>query len=114
VQIKNKFYFLDFALYCSKGKLNIETDGDLWHHNPKSARLDNIRNNDLSAYGWSIIRFTSSQIMEQLDNYCIPQVKNNVNNLGGILIDEYFSKRFEDYREDGNYQYNFFDYNPED
>ncbi len=114
VQIKNRFYFLDFAIYCIEGKIDIETDGDEWHHNPKAAENDNLRNNDLSSRGWNIIRFNSDQIREKLYTYCLPQIKNNINNQGGIKIDQYFSKRFEEFNEDGDYQYNFFDYDPED
>lgn len=114
VQIKDRFYFLDFAIYCKKGKLDIETDGDWWHHNPEGAEKDNIRNNDISSQGWNVIRFNSHQIREKINFYCIPQIKSSINNFGGIEIDEYFSKRFEEFREDGNYQYNFFDYDPEE
>ena len=114
VQVENRFYFLDFAIYCVKGKIDIETDGDQWHHNPNSAEKDNLRNNDLSSRGWNIIRFNSNQIKEKIVAYCVPQIKSNINNLGGIKIDEYFSKRFEDYNEEGDYQYNFFDYDPEE
>ncbi len=114
VQVKNKFYFLDFAIYCIKGKLDIETDGDEWHHNPNAAEKDNLRNNELSIKGWNIIRFNSNQIHEKTHTYCIPKIKNNINNLGGIKVDQYFSKRFEEFNEDGDYQYNFFDYSPED
>lgn len=107
VQIENRFYFLDFAAYCMKGKLDIETDGDQWHHNPSSASHDNLRNNALSSEGWQIIRFTSTQINEQLESYCIPKVTHHINQLGGIKIDDYFSKRFENDGED--FQYNIFD-----
>ena len=114
VQVKDRFYFLDFAIYCIKGKLDIETDGDEWHHNPNAAEKDNLRDNDLSSKGWNITRFNSNQIQEKANSYCIPQIKNNINNQGGIKIDQYFSKRFEEFNEDGDYQYNFFDYDIED
>ncbi len=94
IQFADKFYFLDFAVYCMNGKIDIETDGDKWHHNPQDATKDNIRNNDLSTLGWNIIRFNSQQIHESISTYCIPKIKENVNNLGGIKIDENFSKRF--------------------
>src|SRR3990172_3879205 len=32
VKVEDKFYFLDFAIHCKKGKLDIETDGDKYHH----------------------------------------------------------------------------------
>ncbi|MDP2363050.1 MAG: DUF559 domain-containing protein, partial [Ignavibacteria bacterium] len=100
IQIENKFYFLDFAIYCMKGKIDVETDGDMWHHNPESASKDNIRNNDLASIGWNIIRFNSNQIREQIQSYCIPQIKTHINNFGGIKIDETFAKRFLQYKSD--------------
>lgn len=108
IQVEQKFYFLDFAVYCMKGKIDIETDGDKWHHNPEAASKDNIRNNDLASLGWNIIRFNTNQIREQIQSYCIPQIKTNINNFGGIKIDETFSKRFLRYRSDSN-QCNFFE-----
>jgi hypothetical protein len=30
-------YALDFAVYCEKGNIDIETDGDFWHANPEKA-----------------------------------------------------------------------------
>ncbi|MFZ2323825.1 MAG: DUF559 domain-containing protein [Ignavibacteriaceae bacterium] len=108
IQIENKFYFLDFAIYCMKGKIDIETDGDKWHHNPEAASKDNIRNNDLASLGWNVLRFNTNQIKEQIQSYCIPQIKTNINNFGGIKIDETFSKRFIQYRSD-SYQGDFFE-----
>ena len=35
-------YALDFALYCAKGGIDVETDGDFWHANPEKAQLDNL------------------------------------------------------------------------
>lgn len=114
VQIQNRFYFLDFAIYCRKGDFDIETDGDEYHLNSKKAIYDNIRNNDVTALGWGVLRFTSDQINEKMQSYCIPHIVKQINNLGGVQIDEYFSKRFDEFNEDGNYQYDFFDYAPEE
>lgn len=107
VQVDNKFYFLDFAIYCVKGKLDVETDGDMWHHTPNKSAQDNIRNNDLTSQGWNIIRFNSNQVNEQIKTYCIPQIKTNINNLGGIKIDETFYRRFIQNRTD-SYQGDLF------
>ncbi len=35
-------YALDFALYCTKGGIDVETDGDFWHANPEKAEEDNL------------------------------------------------------------------------
>ena len=100
VKIDDNFYFLDFAIYCKKGKLDIETDGDKYHHNPQDAAKDNLRNNNLTSDGWNVIRFDAQQIRERMESYCIPTIKVNVNKLGGIDFDN------ESMR-------NFFKYNPE-
>jgi len=94
VKIDDKFYFLDFSIYCKKGKLDIETDGDFWHHKPERALKDNVRNNDLTSNGWSVIRFDSFQIKEKMQTYCLPTIMTNVNKLGGIDFDEESMKRF--------------------
>ena len=41
-------YALDFAFYCEKGKMDVETDGDSWHADPKRIPMDNRRDNDLA------------------------------------------------------------------
>jgi len=94
IKVDDNFYFLDFAIHCKKGKLNIETDGDRYHHNPKSADKDNIRGNDLVSKGWNIIRFNSNQIREKMDTYCLPTIKTNINKLGGIDFDKSAMDRF--------------------
>lgn len=95
VKVDDKFYFLDFAIYCKKGKLDIETDGDRYHHNSEAAAKDNIRNNDLTSNGWNVIRFDSNQIHEKLESYCLPIIMTNVNKLGGIEFDNESMERFK-------------------
>ncbi len=94
VKIDDKYYFLDFSIHCKKGKLDIETDGDKYHHHPEYAKKDNIRNNDLTSGGWSVIRFDSSQVHERMETYCIPTIKVYINKLGGIDFDEVSMERF--------------------
>lgn len=77
-------YALDFAVYCVAGKLDVETDGDLWHADPRRIPLDNLRDNDLETAGWKLLRFNTRQINEQLADYCLPTVVENINNLGGV------------------------------
>ena len=94
VKIDDKYYFLDFSIHCKKGKLDIETDGDKWHHNPKGSAKDNIRNNDLTSSGWSVIRFDSHQVNEKMETYCLPTIMTNINKLGGIDFDKTTMKKF--------------------
>jgi very-short-patch-repair endonuclease len=84
VEVKGRSYALDFALYCVQGKLNLETDGDTWHADPQRIPLDNRRDNDLETAGWKLLRFNTHQIREQMAEYCLPTIVENVNKLGGI------------------------------
>jgi len=84
VTVKGQSYALDFAIYCAKGKLDVETDGDLYHIGSAHAQLDNLRNNTLATVGWDVIRFTTHQVKEQLADYCLPTIADNINRLGGL------------------------------
>ena len=79
-----KNYFLDFALFCAQGKVDIETDGDRWHADPVRIPEDNRRNNDLTSKGWQVLRFNTSQIREEMAAYCVPRITASVNQLGGL------------------------------
>lgn len=103
VKVDEKFYFLDFAIHCKKGKLDIETDGDRYHHNPAAATKDNLRNNDLASKGYYVIRFNSNHIREKMETYCLPTVMTNINKLGGIDFDKTAIERFKKQNPDLSY-----------
>ena len=84
VEIAGRNYFLDFAVYCAAGKIDIETDGDEWHANPEKATIDNLRDNDLGSNGWQQLRFNTKQLHEELTAYCVPKIVDTINYLGGI------------------------------
>lgn len=84
IEVKDLKLFLDFAIYCAKGSLDIETDGDFWHANPEKAAEDNYRNNALETVGWKVIRFNNRQIHEGLADYCVPIILENIERLGGL------------------------------
>ena len=108
VSINKNAYFLDFALYCSSGKIDVETDGNIWHANPERAAQDNIRDNDLKTTGWSILRFNDSQIQEQMEEYCLPTIAKNINNFGGVKEGKIFPRRVE-LNDSGTQQLSLFD-----
>jgi len=95
VRHNDKNYCLDFAVYCANGKIDIETDGDKWHHNPQIAAKDNIRNNDLVTSGWHVLRFSQNQVNDQMAEYCIPQIAEKINNLGGVEIEHNTYKKID-------------------
>lgn len=110
VTIKRRNYFLDFSVYCAKGKIDIETDGDTWHANPKKAESDNLRDNDLESVGWQSLRFNTRQIREQMEEYCIPTIAKTVNNLGGIQEEgQYVARKIELKAPEYTYQLGLFD-----
>ncbi|MBD2181816.1 DUF559 domain-containing protein [Planktothrix sp. FACHB-1355] len=84
VTVKNSTYALDFAIYCTYGKINIETDGDTWHADKERIHLDNERDNDLQTNGWHTLRFNTYHIQEKMSEYCLPTIIENINRLGGL------------------------------
>lgn len=106
--IKNNNYFLDFAIYCGTGKLNVETDGDTWHANPEKAVQDNFRDNSLETAGWSLLRFNTQQIQEKMADYCIPAIVETVNSLGGVDVGGFLPRRI-DLNAPSSYQLGLFD-----
>ena len=110
VTVRHKNYFLDFAVYCVSGKIDIETDGDEWHANPEKAALDNLRDNDLESVGWQQLRFSAHQIQEELAEYCVPSIAKTINNLGGVQEEGGLAPRRIDLNSpDGTYQLGLFD-----
>lgn len=103
-------YFLDFAIYCDKGNLNVETDGDVWHNNPERAAGDRLRDNALVAAGWTIQRFGTQEIWERLEEYCISRVIKSINRLGGIDERKLLARKLDpDAEDDDPYQPGLFD-----
>jgi len=109
ITVKKLNYFLDFALYCAAGKIDVETDGDVWHANPERAAQDNIRDNDLETAGWKILRFNSHQIREELGEYCLPTIVENINKLGGVDEGEIVARKIDLDAPGGAYQLGLFD-----
>jgi very-short-patch-repair endonuclease len=84
VPVGKKWYVLDFALFCTKGSIDIETDGDAWHIGREQAPKDNLRNNALESVGWHVLRFNGHQIRESMNDYCVPEIAKTINSLGGL------------------------------
>lgn len=84
VNVGGARYALDFALFCIKGQIDLETDGDTWHADPARIPDDNMRNNALEAEGWHVLRFNGAQIRESLAAYCVPKMTDTINHLGGL------------------------------
>jgi len=108
IKVKHQNYALDFAIYCLKGNIDVETDGDSWHANPDKALEDNLRDNALISVGWKVLRFTTHQIRERAEEYCVQTVAETINGLGGVDEGKYLPRRI-DLKADGSYQMGLFD-----
>jgi very-short-patch-repair endonuclease len=109
VDLESGLSFLDFAIYCAGGKIDVETDGDSWHANKEKAAQDNVRDNALVAKGWSVFRFGTVQVREHLTEYCIPKIVAKINALGGFEDGGVVPRRIELSNEAGWHQKGLFD-----
>lgn len=87
------YYQLDFAIFCNKGKINVEADGDTWHAQRERMDKDNKRNNDLEKRGWHVLRFNGKEIREEKATYLV-QVQEMINTLDGLKEDGLVSRKF--------------------
>jgi very-short-patch-repair endonuclease len=87
-------YRLDFAFFCNKGNLDVETDGDTWHLKKERVANDNRRNNDVETQGWHVLRFNTKQIQEQRAEYCLPRIQEAITRYGGLIGDGLVPRKF--------------------
>jgi very-short-patch-repair endonuclease len=78
-------FCLDFALFCMQRNIDVECDGDKYHLQAARMRRDKKRNNILERMGWSVLRYGSREIYNELPR-TIDQVKETVNVLGGLQV----------------------------
>ena len=57
------WFVLDF--YCPSRKLVVEVDGPV-HADPEQAVQDDLRTEQLSAYGYRVVRFTNDEVLHDL------------------------------------------------
>ena len=82
-QIAKRIYYLDFALFCRERNLDVECDGDSYHHSVDAVNYDKNRNNILEEYGWAVLRYPTNDITNNL-NSVISQIKKTINRNGGL------------------------------
>jgi len=84
LMVEEQRYYLDFALFCTKAPIAVETDGDTRHTVPDRANQDYIRQNAIESRGWHFLRFNSKEIRERMDTYYLPEIQKTINNQGGL------------------------------
>ena len=67
-------YVADF--YCHEKKLVIELDGD-YHSRKDQIENDQVRTEDLEAFGIEVLRFTDQQVLEDMD-YVIKEISERI------------------------------------
>ncbi|MFH1050835.1 MAG: DUF559 domain-containing protein [bacterium] len=85
VKVENKYFFLDFALFCQSGKIDVECDGDANHKKSDDVEYDKDRDTLLESDGWKTMRFTSTKINDKIDESII-RIKKAVDNFGGLQV----------------------------
>ena len=113
IKAKDRQYALDFAVFCDRGKIDVETDGDTWHADPARIPLDNRRDNDLTGHDWRILRFNGKQVRESAVEYCIPAIMETSNRLGGIVTESIMPRTFDPNDPGGSRQMTLFESGPE-
>lgn len=76
-------FILDFAIFCHERNIAVECDGDTFHTKPKHVKQEKARNNILSSMGWSILRFTTQDIQNDLDS-SMQLVHETIRSYGGL------------------------------
>jgi very-short-patch-repair endonuclease len=80
---RNGMYALDFAIFGQQRNLDVECDGDQYHATPSRARADNRRNNFLTSRGWSVLRFDTTHIREELPEV-MTRIRAAIRDCGGL------------------------------
>jgi len=84
LSLNRKRYCLDFALYCKRGNIDVECDGDTWHTQRENIARDNQRDNALVSNGWAVLRFNTEQICEAMPD-CLSLVRQTITRHGGLV-----------------------------
>ncbi len=83
VKVGRIFYCLDFGIFCKKGNIDVECDGERYHILPEALSRDRERNNELTSFGWHVLRFGGKEINKAIKN-CFAKIERTIRNLGGI------------------------------
>lgn len=85
VKTGKNYYAMDFAIFCKKGKIDIECDGKKFHSGEVAYNKDRKRNNELASSGWIVLRFWGREIMRN-GKRCIKLIKDTVKTFDGEII----------------------------
>ena len=93
IVVQKRNYYLDFAVFCRKGKLAIETDGYTTHHDSlNQIDYDTWRQNDIDIDGWRFLHYTRRQVKDDWTPY-LAQINKVIEQLGGVEEPENFERK---------------------
>ena len=76
-------YFLDFAVFCRRGKIAIECDNRRAHAGAKQKRKDAAKDSFLHRDGWTVVRLDEKEIVYD-PGRATERIRRAVRRLGGI------------------------------
>jgi len=80
---KKRFFRLDFGLFCKDRNIDLECNGDKYHHeNKDDIKRDKSRDRILTKKGWAISRLTRDEITTKLKD-CMYELKEMIDKFGG-------------------------------
>jgi very-short-patch-repair endonuclease len=109
VKVSNNCYYLDFAIFCKNGQIDVETDGDTYHLKRSQVMKDNTRDNALQIEKWKVLRFNTYQITDQFEKDCMGIIQNGINSLGGLQADNLVPRIFYNAGNNLSQQLSLFD-----
>jgi len=83
VYLSNQTYCLDFCIFCRKANIDLECDGERYHTLPEAFTRDRLRNNQLTSFGWYVLRFSGKEIYRNLKNSLVT-VEKTISTLRGL------------------------------
>lgn len=83
VKAGNQMYCLDFCIFCKRANIDLECDGERYHVLPDAVTKDRMRNNQLTSFGWHILRFSGSEINRNLKE-CLQLIAKTIQFLAGL------------------------------
>lgn len=82
VGVREEHYFLDFAIFCRGGRIDVECDGG-YHGEPVQQAEDGDRNNLLQSAGWAVLRFTPDDVLYHTGR-TVGLVQETIERYGGL------------------------------
>lgn len=78
-------YHLDFAIFCKKGKIDVECDGDTYHTGYDNVYYDKTRNNELESIQWKVLRYTTQHFQDPDEKHIRKTMYKTIRDFEGCL-----------------------------